>query len=128
MSVLFNSNQNIDLVFLFIALVVYLSTRQGSTDVLLVRNSYSQVFFEIGVLKYFLIFTGKHLRLGLFLINFVKMRLQHRYFPMNIAKFPLKQIFSWNTSVGCFCFSANIVNFEHIHYICKMIFLPKMQI
>ena len=30
------------------------------------------MFFEIGVLKYFAIFTGKHLRWSLFLIKFIK--------------------------------------------------------
>ena len=33
------------------------------------RSSRSQMFFKIGVLKNFAIFTGKHLRWSLFLIN-----------------------------------------------------------
>ena len=60
------------------------------------RGSLSQMFFKIGVLKNFAIFTGKHLCWSLFLIklikglkscNFIKKRLQHRFFPVNIAKF-----------------------------------------
>ena len=47
------------------------------------------------VLKNFAIFTEKHLRWSLFLNknvglqswNFIKKRLQHRFFPVNIAKF-----------------------------------------
>ena len=54
-----------------------------------------QVFNKTAVLKNFAKFTKKHLRWGLFLNknaglqswNFTKKRLQHRYFPMNIAKF-----------------------------------------
>ena len=46
------------------------------------------------LLKNFAIFTEKHLRWGLFLNksaglqswNFIKKRLQHRFFPVNIAK------------------------------------------
>ena len=53
------------------------------------------MFFKIGVLEYFAIFTGKHLCWSLFLItllkrdssNFIKKGLQHRRFPVNIAKF-----------------------------------------
>ena len=41
------------------------------------RNSRLQVFFKIDVLKNFAIFTGKHLCWSL----------QHRCFPVNIAKF-----------------------------------------
>ena len=45
------------------------------------RSSLSQLFFKIGVLKYFAICTGKQ-----------EKRLQHRFFPVNIAKF-LRTIF-----------------------------------
>ena len=40
-------------------------------------SSCSQMFFKIGILKNFAIFTGKHLCL----------RLKHRCFPVNVAKF-----------------------------------------
>ena len=33
------------------------------------------------------IFTGKHLCWRFFLINFIKKRLQHKCFPVNIAKY-----------------------------------------
>ena len=54
-----------------------------------------QVFNKKAVLKNFPIFTEKHLRWSLFLIknaglqsrNFIKKRLQHRFFSENIAKF-----------------------------------------
>ena len=46
------------------------------------------MFFKIGLLKNFAIFTGKQLgwRRGL-TRNFIKKRLQHRRFPKNVAKF-----------------------------------------
>ena len=46
------------------------------------RSSRSQMFFKIGVLKNFAMFTGKHLCWSLFLI---KMQ-AFRCFPVNIAK------------------------------------------
>ena len=50
--------------------------------------------FKLGVLKNFAIFSRKHLPWSLFLIklhalktcNFIKKRLQHRCFPVNIGK------------------------------------------
>ena len=52
------------------------------------RSSRSQMFFKIGVLKNFAIFTGKHLCWSLLqACNFIKKRLQHRCFPVHIAKF-----------------------------------------
>ena len=61
----------------------------------LYRSSRSQMFFEIGVLKNVAIFTGKHLCWSLFLMklqafkayNFIKKRLQHTCFPVNIGKY-----------------------------------------
>ena len=52
------------------------------------------------ILKHFVIFTGKHLRMGLFFnkfaghqaCNFIKKRLQHSYFLANIGKFIRKPI------------------------------------
>ena len=41
------------------------------------------MFFIVGVLKGFAISSAKHLKA----CNFIKKRLQHRYFPVNIAKF-----------------------------------------
>ena len=56
------------------------------------RNSRSEMFSKIDVHKNFAIFTGEHLSWSLFLIkllnrDFSKKRLQHRCFPVNIAKF-----------------------------------------
>ena len=69
-----------------------------------IRSSRSQMFFKIGVLKIFAVFTGKHQRWSLFLIKLqtwrpVK-RLQHRCFSVDIAKF-LRTSFLQNTSGGC---------------------------
>ena len=55
-------------------------------------NYRSQIFFEIGALKNFAIFTEKHLCWSLFfkkmqVRNFIKNRLQHRCLAVNIAKF-----------------------------------------
>ena len=46
------------------------------------------VFYKKNVHKNFGIFTGKHLHWSLFLIKLqaIKKRLQHRCFPVNIAK------------------------------------------
>ena len=49
-------------------------------------NSRSQMFCKIDALKNLAIFTGKDLCWRFFLINFIKKRLQHRCFPVNIAK------------------------------------------
>ena len=72
----------------------------------IIRNSLSQMFFKICVLKIFPIFTAKHLCWRLFLIklqafqtyNFIKMRLQHRCLPVNIAQFLRTAFFLENTS------------------------------
>ena len=61
------------------------------------RSSRLQILFKIGAPKNFAILTGKHLCWSLFLglkaCNFIKKRLQHRCFPVNIAKF-LRTAFS----------------------------------
>ena len=49
-----------------------------------------EVFRKKGVLKIFAIFTRKHLCwsfFGVFEGNFIKKKLQHRYFAVNITKF-----------------------------------------
>ena len=68
------------------------SWSQSKKTVVKYRSSLSQMFFKVGSLKNFAIFTGKHLCWSLFLIklqawacNFVKKRLQRRCFPENIA-------------------------------------------
>ena len=64
------------------------------------------MFFEIGVLKNFAVFTGKHQRWSLFLIKLQTWmptkRLQHSCFPVNIAKFS-RTPFLKNTSDDCIC-------------------------
>ena len=66
-------------------------------------------------LKNFAIFTGKipvfeslfNKVAGLRVYKFIKKRLQHRFFPVNITKF-LRTPFLYNTSVRCFCFKKSL--------------------
>ena len=55
----------------------------------------TEVFYNKSFFKNFAISTGKHLSWSLFLIkacNFIKKRLQHRCFSVNIAKFSTTHI------------------------------------
>ena len=67
----------------------------------LCRRSCPEMFYKIGVLKNFSKFTEKQLRLSLFFIKrsviLLKKRLQHRCFPVNIAKF-LRTLYLEDTS------------------------------
>ena len=73
------------------------------------RRIHQRCSLEKTSLKNFAIFTGKHLCRSLFLIklqinfliNFIKKRLQHRCFSVNIDKFLITPILKniWN---GCF--------------------------
>ena len=54
-------------------------------DVCSFRSSRSQMFFKIGVPNNFVIFIGEHLCWSL-ACAFIKKRLQHSCFPVNIAK------------------------------------------
>ena len=54
------------------------------------RSSRLKMFFKLGFLKYFAVFKGKTQCLQA--CNFIKKWLQHRHFPMNIAK-SLRTIF-----------------------------------
>ena len=63
---------------------------QQHINILLYSVVFIKVFRKKGVLKNFAIFTRKHLcwsPFGVFGVNFVKERLQHIYFPVNITKF-----------------------------------------
>ena len=66
------------------------------------RSSRSQMFFKVGALK---------------VCNVIKKRLQHRCFPVNIAKH-LKTAFLLNIFGGCFWESLRhpLVKQETIHY------------
>ena len=75
------------------------------------------MFFKIGLLKNFAIFTGKHLCWSLLIKLQVwrpAKRLQHRCFRVNIAKF-LWISFLQNTSIGCSFFFKKCVNFPVKH-------------
>ena len=66
------------------------------------QSSHWQLFFKISALKNFAIFTRKHLFWSLFfnkvadlkVCNFIKKRLQHRRFPVNIARFSRTAFFT----------------------------------
>ena len=77
---------------------IFLSQRD---NVLSLRSSRSQMLFKVDALKNFANFTGKYLCWSLFLIKFIKKRLQLRYFPAKFMKF-LRKPFSQNTSGGFF--------------------------
>ena len=73
------------------------------------RSSRSKIYFRISVLKNFTMFTGKHLCWSLFFntsaglkaCNFIKNRLQHKFFFMwNLQNF-LELLSLQNTSGGC---------------------------
>ena len=49
-------------------------------------NSCSQMLYKTDPITNLAIFTRKYLCWSFFLINFIKKRLQHRWFPVNIAK------------------------------------------
>ena len=51
-----------------------------------IQKSHRRSSIKKAVLKNYTIFTGKHLCCSLFLINLIKKRLQHRYFPDNIVE------------------------------------------
>ena len=53
----------------------------------LFRSSHRRCSVKKGVLKKFAYFTGKHLCWSLFLIKFIKKRLQHWCFSVKFAKF-----------------------------------------
>ena len=65
-------------------------------------NWRSQMFYQINALKNLAIFPGKHLCWRFFLKNFIKKRLQHKCFPVNIAK--------------CLSTAFYIEHFVPIHY------------
>ena len=72
--------------------------KQSSPDVLQKRcfSTFRSIHRKMSVQESFL-------ESGLKVCNFIKKRLQHRCFPVNIAKF-LRTAFSQNTSSGCFWF------------------------
>ena len=79
------------------------------------RSSHRRCSIKKAILKYFVIFTGKHLCRDLFLnkvaghqaCDFIKKRLQQRYFLANIGKFIrrpiLKNISEWLHCWKVFC-------------------------
>ena len=93
-------------IFHFYEFLCYFSSwiRNSST---IFRSSHQRCSIKKAFLKDFVIFTGKHLFKGLFFnkvaghqaCNFIKKRLQHRYFLANIRKFVGRPILNWRTFV-----------------------------
>ena len=81
------------------------------------------MFFKIGVLKNFAVFTGKHLRWSLFLIklqrrDFIKNRLQHRCFLISFhIFFPRRETLSSGVSR---VFSTPVYRFGRPNYVPKL--------
>ena len=94
---------------LWILLYKYLSSweilRNYSTNF---RSSHQRRSIKKAILKHFVTFTGKHLCRRLFFnkvadhqtCNFIKMRLQHRYYLASIRKFVRRTILK-NIANGC---------------------------
>ena len=67
------------------------------------------MFFKICILKIFENLTRKYLCWSLLLVNFIKIRLQHRFFPVKFAKV-LWALFSRTPTVATFVFCKEFVN------------------
>ena len=78
------------------------------------RSSHQRCSRKIAVLKNFATFTGKHLQA----CNFIKKRLQHRCFPVNIAKFLRRPILKniYNNGCSCLYVLALLCTFLHRKY------------
>ena len=78
-------------------IILYINLAPSMSSFPIIRSRGPEVFCEKGILKIFIIFTGKHLCWSLLqACNFIKKRFQHRYFPVNIAKFLRAPIFRRN--------------------------------
>ena len=78
------------------------------------RSSHQRCSIKEALLKNFVIFTGIHLQA----CNFIKKRLQHRHFSVNIVKFLRTPILK-NTWEHCFC------KFQSGHIFQENLSLPK---
>ena len=82
-----------------------------------IKSSRSQMFFKIGVLKNFAIFTGKHVCNSLFLIklkacNFIEKRLQ-KVFCRTFLNLFLRTPILKSISIGCICNKSNECNISY---------------
>ena len=91
------------------------------------RRSHRRCSIKKAILKHFVTLTGKHLRRGLFFnkvaghqaCNFIKKRLQHRYYLANIRKFIRRTILK-NISERLHCWKVFCENVFHIRSeLCK---------
>ena len=79
----------------------------------ILRNSRSQIdVLQNRLLKIFKNFTRKHLWCSLFLVNFIKKRLQHRFFQVKFAKF-LWTLFYRTPPVAAFIFCKDSVDISY---------------
>ena len=83
------------------------------------------MFFKIDLLKNFAIFTGKRLCWGLCLIKLQDQapakRIQHRCFPVNIARF-LRTTFFTEASRGCFYYyNPSFKTSSSFVYVCLLL-------
>ena len=82
-----------------------------------IKSRRSQMFFKIGVLKNFAIFTGKDMCKSLFLIklkacNFIKKRLQ-QVFCRTFLNLFLRTPILKSISIRCFCNKGNECNISY---------------
>ena len=85
------------------------------------RSIHRRYFMKKAIIKHFVIFTGKHLYRALFFnkvaghqsCNFIKKRLQHRYYLANIRKFIRRTILK-NISERLHCWKVFCENVFHI--------------
>ena len=77
------------LILIFYKFIIFYSEQwvlhcvNWKSDNWMIKRSNRRCSIKQAVLKYFAMFTGKHLRWSL---KYIKKRLQHRCFPVNIAK------------------------------------------
>ena len=86
------------------------------------RTSRSLVFFEIGFLKNFAIFTGKHLCWSLLAWRSATLLKRHSntgVFLWILGNF-WEHLFLWNTSGGCFWTSLNKIVMKHPWRVAKL--------
>ena len=87
------------------------------------RSSHQRCSIKKAILKHFVIFTGKRLCRGLFFnkvaghqaCNFIKKRLQHRYFLANIGKF-IRRLILKNISERLHCWKVFCENVFQIRF------------
>ena len=109
---------------LTVALSTFVSSvfQKSGLEIKTSRSSRSLVFFEIGFLKNFAIFTGKHLCWSLFAWRSATLLKRHSntgVFLWILGNF-WEHLFLWNTSGGCFWTSLNKIVMKHPWRVAKL--------